>query len=282
MPSFQMKFKQTVQLQSLSDQINNKMEKVDDIIFDKPIITIEDYPEIMWKRITTDKLVKRRLISITIMVSISTQQEDIEEEALDTWNEICKSRHIVNSNIVKAFEWQQLLQQRLLDIAYEQRKKKIRKIAKYQQDNNIKPYDLPQNENLSFDTPSIKVNEYPGYVFISKLMKVHTYQDKSITIKILAPISINDDYIMQQSQLLWKYVCQPNWFKSNIQRGLKWQELLQNHLIKQSRKPSIEKSYEENIKLVKQAIKIKTEPNTLTTRTVTNNDDEHIEMITID
>lgn len=258
------------------------MGKVDDIIFDKPIITIEDYPEIMWKRITTDKFVKRRLISITIMVSISTQQEDIEEEALDTWNEICKSRHIVNSNIIKASEWQQLLQQRLLDIAYEQRKKKIRKIAKYQQDNNIKPYDLPQNENLSFDTPSIKVNEYPGYVFISKIMKVHTYQDKSITIKILAPISINDDYIMQQSQLLWKYVCQPNWFKSNIQRGLKWQELLQNHLIKQSRKPSIEKSYEENINLVKQAIKIKTEPNTLTTRTVTKHDDEHIEMITID
>ena len=101
------------------------MGKFDDIIFDKPIITIEDYPEIMWKRITTDKLVKRRLISITIMVSISTQQEDIEEEALDTWNEICKSRHIVNSNIIKASEWQQLLQQRLLDIAYEQRKKKI-------------------------------------------------------------------------------------------------------------------------------------------------------------
>jgi hypothetical protein len=113
-------------------------------------------------------------------------------------------------------------------------------------------------------------------------MKVHTYQDKSITIKILAPISINDDYIMQQSQLLWKYVCQPNWFKSNIQRGLKWQELLQNHLIKQSRKPSIEKSYEENIKLVKQAIKIKTEPNASTTKAVINNNDEDIEMITID
>jgi hypothetical protein len=46
------------------------MGKVDNIIFDKPIITIEDYPEIMWKRITTDKFVKRRLISITIMVSI--------------------------------------------------------------------------------------------------------------------------------------------------------------------------------------------------------------------
>jgi hypothetical protein len=275
------RIKQTLQLQSFSAQTNNKMGKIDDIIFDKPIITIEDYPEIMWKQITTDKFVKRRLISITIMVSISTQQEDIEEEALDTWNEICKSRHIVNSNIIKASEWQQLLQQRLLDIAYEQRKKKIRKIAKYQQDNNIKPYDLVQNENLAFEIPSINIKEHPGHVFISKLMKVHTYQNKSITIKILAPISINDDYIMQQSQVLWKYVCQPNWFKSNIQRGLKWQELLQNHLIKQSRKPLIAKSYEENIKLVKQAIKIKTEPNTSTTKTVTNND-EDIEMITID
>jgi len=274
--------KQTLQLQNKVIEQTTKMGKIDDIIFDKPTITIEDYPEIMWKTITTDKYVKRRRITVTIMVSISTSEEDVEEEAIDTWREICKTKHIVNNNIIKASEWQQLLQQRLLDIAYEQRKMKVRKITKYQQDNNIKPYDLVQNENLSFEIPSIKANEYPGYVFISKLMKVHTYQDKSITIKILAPISINDDYIMQQSQLLWKYVCQPNWFKSNIQRGLKWQELLQNHLIKQSRKPSIEKSYEENIKLVKQAIKIKTEPNISTNKTVTTNNDEDIEMITID
>ena len=261
------------------------MGKVDDIIFDKPTITIEDYPEIMWKTITTDKYVKRRRITVTIMVSISTTEEDIEEEAIDTWNEICRSKHIVNNNIVKASEWQQLLQQRLLDFAYEQRKKKVQQIEKYQQDNNIKPYDLVQNENLSFETPSITANEYPGYVFISKLMRVGTYQDKSITIKILAPISINDDYILQQSQILWKYVCQPNWFKSNIQRGLKWQELLQNHLIQQhlniSNKSSIEKTYEENIKLVKQAIKIKKEPNAALTEVV-DNDDEEIEMITID
>ena len=257
-------------------------EKEDDIIFDKPIIKTEDFPEIMWKKISTEQFANRRLISVLIMVSISTPEEEIEEEALSTWNEICESRHIVNSNIVKAFEWQQLLQERLKDIAFEQRQQKIIKIQKYQKDNNIKPYDFVQNENLSFEIPSIKANEYPGYVFISKLMRVSTYQDKSITIKILAPITINDDYIMQQSQLMWKYVCQPNWFKTNIQRGLKWQELLQNHLIKQSRKPSIEKSYEENIKLVKQAIKIKTEPNTLTNKTVTNNNNEDIEMITID
>ena len=258
------------------------MGKIDDIIFDKPTITIEDYPEIMWKTITTDKYVKRRRITVTIMVSISTTEEDVEEEAIDTWREICRTKHIVNNNIVKAFEWQQLLQERLKDIAFEQRQQKIIKIQKYQKDNNIKPYDLVQNENISFYSPSINIKEYPGYVFISKLMKVHTYQDKTITIKILAPISIKDDYIMQQSQTLWKYVCQPNWFKCNIQRGLKWQELLQNHLIKQSRKPSIEKSYEENIKLVKQAVMIKTEPNISTNKTVTTNNDEDIEMITID
>jgi hypothetical protein len=116
------------------------------------------------------------------------------------------------------------------------------------------------------------------------MMKVCTYQDKSITIKILAPISINNDYILQQSQILWNYVCQPNWFKSNIQQGLKWQELLQSHLIKQSMKPkpSIKKSYEENIELVKLAIKIKKEPNLNLTETVINNNDEEIEMITID
>jgi hypothetical protein len=253
----------------------------DDIIFDKPIIKPEDFPEIMWKKISTEQFAKRRLISVTIMVSISTPADEIEEEALDTWNEICNSRHIISNNIIRASEWQKLLQDCLKALALEQRSEKIKKVEQYQRDNNIKPYDLVQNENLAFEIPSINIKEYPGYVFISKLMKVHTYQDKSITIKILAPISINDDYIMQQSQLLWKYVCQPNWFKSNIQRGLKWQELLQNHLIKQSRKPSIEKSYEENIKLVKQAIKIKTEPNTSTTKTVTNNG-EDIEMITID
>jgi hypothetical protein len=259
-----------------------RKEKEDDIIFDKPIIKTKDFPEIMWKKISTDQFVRKRLISVTIMVSISTPEEEIEEEALRTWNEICESRHIVNSNIVKAFEWQQLLQDRLKDIAYEQRQQKVHKIEKYQQDNNIKPYDLVQNENLSFEIPSINIKEYPGYVFISKLMKVHTYQDKTITIKILAPISINDDYILQQSQILWNYVCQPNWFKSNIQRGLKWQELLQSHLIKQSKKPSIEKSYEENIKLIKQAIKIKKEPIINATEVDINNNDEDIEMITID
>jgi hypothetical protein len=100
-----------------------RKEKEDDIIFNKPTINSEDYPEIMWKKTSTDTFVKRRRISVTIMVSISTQEEDIEEEALDTWNEICRTKHIVNNNIVKASEWQQLLQQRLLDIAYEQRKK---------------------------------------------------------------------------------------------------------------------------------------------------------------
>jgi hypothetical protein len=259
-----------------------RRKKEDDIIFDKPIIDTEDFPEIMWKKISTEQIANRRLISVLIMVSISTPEEEIEEEALSTWNEICNSKHIVNSNIVKAFEWQQLLQERLKDIAYEQRQQKISKIQKYQKDNNIKPYDLVQNENISFNSPSINIKEYPGYVFISKMMKVGTYQDKTITIKILAPISIKDDYILQQSQTLWNYVCQPNWFKCNIQRGLKWQQLLQSHLIKQSNQPSIEKSYEENIKLVKQAIKIKKEPIISTTEVVINNNDEDIEMITID
>jgi hypothetical protein len=250
-----------------------RKEKEDDIIFDKPIIKAENFPEIMWKKISTDQFVRKRLISVTVMASISTPEEEIEEEALSTWNEICKSKHIVNSNIVKAFEWQQLLQDRLTDVAYEQRQQKVHKIKKYQQDNNIKPYDLVQNDDLSFEIPSINLKDYPGYVFISKLMKVHTYHDKTITIKILAPISIMDDYILQQSQILWKYVCQPNWFKSNIQRGLKWQELLQSHLIKQSKNPSIKKSYEENIELVKQAIKIKKEPITNATEVIINNND---------
>ena len=105
-----------------------KMAKIDDIIFDKPTITIEDYPEIMWKTITTDKYVKTRRITVTIMVSISTTEEDVEEEAIDTWRQICRAKHIVNNNIVKASEWQQLLQQRLLNFAYEQRQKKVRKI----------------------------------------------------------------------------------------------------------------------------------------------------------
>jgi hypothetical protein len=262
-----------------------RKEKDDDINFDKPTIKAEDFPEIMWKKISAEQVVRKRLISVTILVSISTPDEEIEEEALNTWNEICNSRHIVNSNVIRAFEWQKLLQDHLKALAYKQRRGKIHKIEQYQRDNNIIPYDLVQSENLSFEIPSINIKEYPGYIFISKMMKVHTYQDKTITINILAPISINDDYILQQSQIHWKYVCQPNWFRSNIQRGLKWQELLQNHLIQHSikLKTTIEKSYEENIKIVKQAIKIKKEPNTTITEVViTNNDEEEIEMITID
>jgi hypothetical protein len=114
MPYCLTRIKQTLKLQNYSDRTNIKMktyrkEKEDDIIFDKPIINTEDFPEIMWKKISTDQFVRKQIISVAIMVSISTTQEEIEEEALNTWNEICRSRHIVNSNIVKAFEWQQLL-----------------------------------------------------------------------------------------------------------------------------------------------------------------------------
>jgi hypothetical protein len=261
-----------------------RKEKDDDINFDKPMIKAEDFPEIMWKKTSTEQVIKRRLISVTILVSISTPDEEIEEEALDTWNEICNAKHILSSNIIRAFEWQKLLQDRLKAFAYKQRQEKIHRIEQYQRDKNNSPYDLVQSENLSFEIPSINIKEYPGYVFILKIMKVHTYQDKTITIKILAPISIDDNYILQQSQIHWKYVCQPNWFKSNIQRGLKWQELLQNHLIQQSikLKQSIEKSYEENMNLVNQAIKIKKEPNTTLTEVVNNNNDEEIETITIE
>ena len=75
-------------------ELTTKMGKVDDIIFDKPTITIGDYPEIMWKTITTDKYVKRRRITVTIMVSISTTEEDVEEEAIDTWREICRTKPV--------------------------------------------------------------------------------------------------------------------------------------------------------------------------------------------
>jgi hypothetical protein len=36
-----------------------RKEKEDDIIFDKPIIKTEDFPEIMWKKITTDQFVRK-------------------------------------------------------------------------------------------------------------------------------------------------------------------------------------------------------------------------------
>ena len=244
-----------------------RITRDENIYFDKTTINGEDFPEIMWKKTSTRQSLKGKVISITILVSISTSDLEIDEEALLTWNEICRTRHYWDSSIIKTFEWQKLLQNRLKSYTYKQRQEKIHKIEQYQQDNNIIPYDLAQSEDLPFEIPSINIKEYPGYVFISKLMKVKTYQDKTITIKILAPISIDDNYILQHSQIHWKYVCHPNWFKSNIQRGLKWQELLQNHLIQQSikLKPSVKKLYEENIQLVKQAIKIKKEPNTTLT-----------------
>jgi hypothetical protein len=110
----------------------HKKEKEDDINFDKPTIKAEDFPEIMWKKTSMEQVVKRRLISITILVSISTPDEEIEEEALDTWNEICNSRHIISNNIIRASEWQKLLQDRLKALAFEQRREKIHKIEQYQ------------------------------------------------------------------------------------------------------------------------------------------------------
>jgi hypothetical protein len=104
----------------------------DDIIFDKPIIKPEDFPEIMWKKISTEQFAKRRLISVTIMVSISTPADEIEEEALDTWNKICNSRHIISNNIIRASEWQKLLQDRLKAFALEQRREKIKQVEQYQ------------------------------------------------------------------------------------------------------------------------------------------------------
>jgi hypothetical protein len=247
-------------------------------------INQKDFPEIMWKEQMTKQTIHQdKFIAVRILASISTSDQLIDQEASATWNDICEINQ-EDPYTIKAIEWQKLLQNCLKTHAYDQRQQRIHQIEQYQQDNNIIPYDLVQSENLSFKIPSINTKEYPGYIFISKLMKVNTHQDKTITIKILAPISIDDNYILQQSQIHWKYVCQPNWFKSNIQRGLKWQELLQNNLIQQSikLKPSIKISYEENIKLVKQAIRVKKEPNTTLTEVIINNNDEEIETITID
>ncbi len=55
-----------------------------------------------------------------------------------------------------------------------------------------------------------------------------------------------------------------------------------SHSTIEKTKPSVENSYEENIKLVKQAIKIKKEPITNPNEVNVNNNDEDIEMITID
>jgi hypothetical protein len=145
-----------------------KKERNDDIIFDKPTIKIEDFPEIMWKKTSTEQVIKRRLISVTILVSISTPDEEIEEEALNTWNEICRTKHHQDILIITASEWQKLLQDRLKTFAYKQRQERIHKIEQYQRDNDIIPYDLVQSEDLSFEIPSINTKEYPGYVFISK------------------------------------------------------------------------------------------------------------------
>jgi hypothetical protein len=38
----------------------------------------------MWKKTSTEQIIKTRLISVTILVSISTPEEEIEEQALDT------------------------------------------------------------------------------------------------------------------------------------------------------------------------------------------------------
>jgi hypothetical protein len=70
-----------------------RITRDENIYFDKTTINGEDFPEIMWKKTSTRQSLKGKVISITILVSISTSDLEIDEEALLTWNEICRTRH---------------------------------------------------------------------------------------------------------------------------------------------------------------------------------------------
>jgi len=130
----------------------------------------------------------------------------------------------------------------------------------------------------------------------------------------LASSTTKDSLITQEALKTWNYIYRQKAFKSNVQRGVHWQTILQNYLLKhafnekQEEENCLQKEKEENRKMgehqkktnhteqqkkveqikqqkidfIQQTIKIKLEPNTTLTEITTNDDEDSIEMITID
>jgi hypothetical protein len=145
-------------------------------------------------------------------------------------------------------------------------------------------------------------------------MKKITYKRKYIMIRVMASSTTKDSLVTQEALKTWNYIYRQKAFKSNVQRGVHWQTILQHYLLKhafdekqeeekrlqteteekqkmEEHQKKIEKEKQKTIDQIKQqeinfiqnAIKIKLEPNTTLTEITSNkNDEDSIETIMID
>jgi hypothetical protein len=181
-----------------------------------------------------------------------------------------------------------------------------------------KKYDLYQSQNLRYELTLFDKNEHPNIKWKTKMMRKFTYPGKHIAVKIVVPTHIHKTIINQRAKDTWKAIYNNPRFRSNVHRGVHWQRILQWQLLELSvdteenkdeimddyidefinsddeYQQQIMESYEkeaqeelqnqqqEAVKFIQQAIKIKLEPNTTSTPTTSNDDEDLITTITID
>ncbi len=179
-------------------------------------------------------------------------------------------------------------------------------------------YNLYQSQNLRYELPVFNKNEYPNIKWKTRMMRKSTYPGKHIAVKIVVATHIHKTVINQLAQETWKSIYNNPRFRSNVHRGVHWQRILQwqllemstdteenkeeimddyidefinsNDNLQQQIKESYEKEAQEKFqhqqqqaaKFIHQAIKIKLEPNTTSTPTTSNDDEDSIITITLD
>ena len=183
----------------------------------------------------------------------------------------------------------------------------------------MKKYDLYQTQSLRYELPIFNIKEHPTIKWKTRIMRKSTYPGKHIAVRIVAAKHLLNKTIKQMARKAWKTVYTNPKFKSNVLRGVHWQRLLQWNLLERSVendenkfeiisdfidevidsdyvnqqlfKDSQEKEAQEQLqqqkqqeaaKFIQQAIKIKLEPNTTSTPTTSNDDEDLITPITID
>jgi hypothetical protein len=176
----------------------------------------------------------------------------------------------------------------------------------------MEKYDLYQTQNLRYELPLFNIKDHPTIKWKTRIMQKSTYPGKHIAVRIVAAKHLLNKTIKQMAQGTWRTIYNHPKFKSNVQRGVHWQRLLQLNLLERSLEAEenkleiisdfidevIDSEYEQQqnkedheqfqqqqkgATFIQQASKIKLEPNTTLTTNQSNNDDEDlIEMITID
>jgi hypothetical protein len=122
----------------------------------------------------------------------------------------------------------------------------------------------------------------------------------------MASSTTTDSLVTQEALRTWNYIYRQKAFKGNVQRGVYWQTVLQNYLLrhgfnkKEEEENHLQKEKEEKLKkadekkkkgdqikkgmieVIQKSIKIKLEPNTTLTEITNKDDEDSIKTIRID